>query len=165
MLSPTTIMAETDRLGSLLEILTNPEKYKKQMDELRLLSTDADEKIGKLTEERVELQSLREEMHQLIADVDADVKELRTTMDRASKVVGDAIAYKADVDSTAVTVVREARQLVLEMQETAQKSVDELKSQADKEADRLIDIERRAEAAEMRLTEAERKLEELRSSL
>lgn len=165
MLSPSTIMAETDKLGALIEVLSNPDKYKKQIAEMRQLSEDTDKKLEQLAQERVEFQNIVEEAHIAVAQADKAVAELENVMLKAGDVVNGAVIYHNDANVRAVEVIREAKELLMKMEKAGETQAQLFRDEVDLQTDRLADLTKAADAEEKRLKEATAKLEELRRSL
>lgn len=165
MLTPSTIMAETDRLGSLLEILRNPDKYQKQIDELRQLSADTDEKSHKLVEETVEFQNLKNEVAELVLGHQHVVDGLKAVMDQATKTVDQAVNYREAINSETIEVVTEAKSLVRTILEASDRQKEATEQKVSEQEARIVELDKDIMAKETKLADIEARLAALRESM
>lgn len=165
MLTPATIIDETDRLKSLLDILRNPEKYQEQVDELRQLSKDTEEKIGKLVDQTVEYQNVRNEVTELVSDHQIAVNGLQSIMEQAGRMVDDAVRTRSQMNSEVAGIVKEAKDLVGQILEASNRQKEVLDQKAVEQEARIVQLDREIMQKEDRLADVERRLKALRESM
>lgn len=165
MLTPATIIDETDRLKSLLDILRNPEKYQEQVDELRQLSKDTEEKIGKLVDQTVEYQNIRNEATELVSDHQVAVNGLQSIMEQAGRTVDEAVRYRNQTNSIVAGTVKEAKELVGQILEASNRQKEVLDQKVTEQETRIVQLDREIVQKEDKLADVEGRLKALRESM
>lgn len=165
MLSPTIISAGASELQALLQVLIDPAKYKKQVEELQQLAKDTDEKTDALIKERIQAQEVLNSLQTLDVECDLVFERAREEVRRAESLVERALKRAAETEVRAAEVVHDAKEEVQRAQIETQKALEDLEIEVNKRVQRVAELDAEIEAREGRLASAEAKLEELRSSL
>jgi len=164
MLSPYTIGTGASELQALITVLADPEKYKKQVEELKQVSADAEEKSKVLTDERVALQGLQNDMLQLIRDSDAVVQRAAEMVEWARKITDSAIDTKVRTERESREIVDASKKLVEEQQAHVDEVLRVLDADVAVRVAKIEELDEHIVAREKQLSDVEAKLEAIRSS-
>jgi glutaredoxin 2 len=165
MLGSTTIQQEASALSALIQVLADPVKTKAQLEELKKAAQTAVDAEQKLVEERVELQSVRSLTEQLINDSDGLVREADDIVKRAAKMVDDSIRQKNENSALAISVVAEARDLVVKMQLATQQGAEAFQDYSTQQEAKAAALDNEIAKKEARLADINAQLEKLRGTI
>lgn len=165
MLTPFTIMAGANELQALIDVLANPDKYKKQVDELKTLAKDADEKTSTLVQERVEVENLKNEITSLMTEGEALVADIERLSERANEVVNKALSEKGRLEQAGAEIINEAKAFVKAQREEAVAAISALDDEIVDRTNQLDALDKDLAARKEGLATIEARLEDLRRRL
>lgn len=165
MLTPMVISQEASALSALIQVLSDPEKTKQQLEELQKAAKAATEAERKLVEERVSLQNEKIRVDEVVAKAEVTIREADEAAERASRMVSDSLLQKTQAENLAASALSDARSVVEQIEVAARDRIKFLQQDFEERLARSADLELEIVRKQERLDKVNAELEKLRGTI
>lgn len=165
MLTPMVISQEASALSALIQVLSDPEKTKQQLEELQKAAKAATEAERKLVEERVSLQNEKIRVDEVVAKAEVTIREADEAAERASRMVSDSLLQKTQAENLAASALSDARSVVEQIEVVARDRIKFLQQDFEERLARSADLELEIVRKQERLDKVNAELEKLRGTI